>query len=124
MGLDMYAYAVALDDAIGDSEIREGAERNNFEYWRKHHDLHGWMQDLYYERGGDESFNCIPVRLYLEDLDALEEAIKNRQLPHTTGFFFGNNPPDAETDAYDLDFVKKARELIAQGYAVYYDSWW
>jgi hypothetical protein len=130
MGLDMYAWAVKPEDVIDDfsfmAEHKDG-EHNYTElfYWRKHHDLHGWMENLYRGMGGTkESFNCAPVRLYTDTLDALEKDIKFDRLPKTTGFFFGDNPPDAESIERDLRFIRMARTKIAEGFAVYYDSWW
>jgi hypothetical protein len=45
-------------------------------------------------------------------------------VPETQGFFFGDNPPDLDTLANDLKFIQKARDAIADGDYVYYDSWW
>ena len=128
MGLDMYAWRVKAEDAIDDFTIaknEDGAKVTEMYYWRKHHDLHGWMERLYYKKGGEaSSFNCVPIRLTEEDLLALELDIKSNHLPSTTGFFFGNNPPDAESAAEDMKFVTEARDAIKAGDAVYYDSWW
>lgn len=94
-------------------------------YWRKHPNLHGWMEDLYYKKGGvKESFNCVPVELDLEDLVNLEIAIKEKMLPHTSGFFFGESDADDESIKADLNFVKDAKEAIFSGDRVFYDSWW
>jgi hypothetical protein len=130
MGLDMYAWRVKAEDAVNDFEIKkdedgESVISESIGYWRKHHDLHGWMEKLYRAKGGDnEVFNCVKVRLTLEDLDRLETDVTANKLPVTTGFFFGDNPPDLESIAEDLDFIVKARQSIEEGYAVYYDSWW
>lgn len=128
MGLDMYAWRVKAEDAIGDFLIEKnenGSKVEEFFYWRKHHDLHGWMERLYRNKGGPaESFNCIPVRLTTVDLDALQHDLLNGTLPETTGFFFGDNPPDKESLKNDLKFIQEARDIIAAGDAVYYDSWW
>ena len=126
MGLDMYAWRTKAENAIGDFETADvDGALDKLAYWRKHHDLHGWMERLYYEKGGGSKvFNCAKVRLTLEDLDRLEADVKANQLPVTTGFFFGDNPPDLASIARDLDFIIKARESIEEGYAVYYDSWW
>lgn len=121
MGLDMFAYVVESENVVSDSEFKSAKE---FFYWRKHHDLHGWMHELYQDRGGAQEFNCVPVRLYEEDLDALERDITKNVLPQTTGFFFGDNPPDEESMENDLKFIQQARLHIANGDAVYYDSWW
>ena len=125
MGLDMYAFSVAKNDGNEQFAIAEDNESTEIAYWRKHHDLHGWMERLYRDKGGDaESFNCIPVRLSLEDLDALQADLMDSALPETTGFFFGTNPPDEDSLREDLVFVAKARAEIAMGREVYYDSWW
>jgi len=128
MGLDMYCYAIPEKEAghnDTDVKIPENIPREDIHYWRKHHNLHGWMENLYRDKGGNaESFNCVNVRLYEEDLDKLKKDVVDNQLPHTEGFFFGNNPPDEETVANDIVFIVKAREAIARGMAVFYDSWW
>ena len=143
MGLDMYAYAVVQGGE------RDGEEESLAD-WRKHNRLHGWMEDLWEDKGrpyeGDlddaengfgSSFNCVPVELTLEDLDKLEADINEKVLPETGGFFFGDdsfswededgNPPK-EGDYYyketDLQFIEDARKAIKEGKKVYYNSWW
>ena len=130
MGLDMWAFAVPKDlvkHAATDVKFDEKTEEAQEELanWRKHHDLHGWMENLYNEKGGKAlSFNCVTVQLEEEDLNRLEEDVKSNQLPQTTGFFFGINPPNDDTIEEDLEFVQKAREAISDGKVVYYYSWW
>ena len=91
--------------------------------WRKHPNLQGWMQELYYEKGGEGEFNCVDVELTFEDLDALEATLDEEELPETVGFFFGSNADDhyAETDR---EFIVQARAAIKEGYKVFYSSWW
>ena len=124
MGLDMYAWTIAESDAIDDFNFKTAAVRTELCQWRKHHDLHGWMENLYIEKGGEQEFNCVPLRLTEEDLLRLKEDILEGNLPPTSGFFFGNNPPDAESNESDLKFVESALSAIQNGNAVYYDSWW
>lgn len=130
MGLDMYAYSVPQEGALTPFKISEEAERKEIHYWRKHHDLHGWMEELWKEKmkfskkAPRKDFNCQPVALSLNDLEELEKALHGSKLPETSGFFFGNNPPNEETLKDDLDFITKAREEILKGRIVYYDSWW
>jgi hypothetical protein len=130
MGLDMYAFRVKAEDVIDDFNVRDDSmgrkePLEELAYWRKHHDLHGWMERLYRAKGGDkESFNCVPVRLTKADLDLLEHDVLNNTLPETQGFFFGTNPPDEESKQEDMAFIAKAKIAIADGDAVYYDSWW
>jgi hypothetical protein len=124
MGLDMYARAVAPKDAISPISYKQDAEGHELHYWRKHHDLHGWMEQLYHKKGGEKEFNCEVVELTEEDLDNLTNALDFKQLPETTCFFFGNNPPDEESKKDDLEFIQKARDAIRDGFKVYYSSWW
>ena len=130
MGLDMYAFSVAKENAIDDFKIALGTDgfmiqKEELFYWRKHHDLHGWMERLYRSKGGSkESFNCEALKLTSRDLDALELDVTTNSLPETKGFFFGVNVPDEESIESDLEFISKAREAIQMGDCVYYYSWW
>lgn len=129
MGLDMYAWRVKSEDAIDNFTVaaeEDGSDSKLEElfYWRKHHDLHGWMERLYRSKGGVQEFNCQKVRLTYEDLCALEQAVMLNQLPQTTGFFFGTNPPDEASMARDMEFISRAKAALAMGDQVYYDSWW
>lgn len=129
MGLDMFAWRVPSVDAIDELTIRSPddgriGQLDELWYWRKHHDLHGWMHKLYKNKGGTAEFNCVPVRLNTCDLDALQFDLLNSALPETKGFFFGDNPPDIDSLSEDLKFIQKARDAIAEGDYVYYDSWW
>ena len=91
--------------------------------WRKHPNLQGWMQELYYEKGGEGEFNCVDVELTFEDLDALEATLDEEELPETVGFFFGSNADDHYAEA-DREFIVQARAALKQGYKVFYSSWW
>ena len=114
MGLDMYAFKRKPgEDQDANKEI---------DYWRKHPDLHGWMEDLYRVKGGNEHFNCVEVRLTADDLLRLKADVEAAALPHTEGFFFSISLP--EEREHDLEFIAKAQQAIDDGYEVYYDSWW
>ena len=125
MGLDMYAYVVdakAIGESTVDFDLPEA--KAELAYWRKHPDLHGFMEQLYREKGGtDRQFNCASVRLTEEDLKKLEDAIRAGQLPHTEGFFFGSSSWQ-EWPPTDLKFISDALWAIKNGLAVVYTSWW
>lgn len=127
MGLDMYAFTVNADSVGGGvTDVALGDNAVQIFYWRKFNALHGWMEDLYRLKGGSkESFNCTTVRLTANDLDRLEMDTGNNKLVPRNGFFFGDttsiHPEDIESVS---DFVRVAREAIAEGKAVFYDSWW
>jgi hypothetical protein len=119
MGLDMMAYAV-------DADFEETAKPNNetIAEWRKHPNLHGWMEKLYRSKGGtEESFNCVEVELTEADLDKLFEDVCFNRLPDTTGFFYGSNADDFYKQN-DKFFVEDARAKIKAGKKVFYNSWW
>ena len=122
MGLDMYALSTKAKPETEVDFSTKNFEQTELHYWRKHPNLHGWMQNLYDAKGGTESnFNGDCVVLDSEDLDNLEDDIKDGNLPDTSGFFFGESD-DGDED--DLLFVSKAREAIKEGKTVYYTSWW
>ncbi len=137
MGLDMHAYRmkftpskeVDFSEEIFGRDDRGELDYENpivvakeIAYWRKHPDLHGWMENLYREKGGREkSFNGDLVVLTLADLDRLEEDILRKNLPKTTGFFFGES---GEISLKDLEFILEARKAIQEGDTVFYDSSW
>lgn len=115
MGLDMYAKKVRPDCAteLFDYLRPEDVSYNSFDlfYWRKHHELHNWMQNLYHSKGGTDEFNCIPLLLTVDDLKQLRKDIPDIN--------------DDKAQAHeDLGFVKLALKAIDEGYCVYYDSWY
>ena len=101
MGLDQFAYRVKKGfikhpvDFVTEKYNEETEEhevlvdKKELHYWRKHPHLQGWMEELYYEKGGEsDTFNCVNVQLTWEDLENLEQDIKTGKLPETCGFFF------------------------------------
>ena len=139
MGLDQYATARkgeprkvpqtwTTTDADGNEEevveyYNEWDDTIELAEWRKHPNLQGWMEQLWYEKGGEGEFNCVDLELTLEDLDALEATLDEEELPETSGFFFGSNADDHYAEA-DREFIVQARAAIKQGYKVIYSSWW
>ncbi len=147
MGLDQYAYVAAragqreewwdgaeLDPATKDYVNDKVTQPRELAYWRKHPNLQGWMESLWKkkmheanqelpESEWDSSFNGIELELTAEDLDALERAVKKRQLPKTSGFFFGNDS-DQHYYEHDLEFIKNARAELFMGLKVFYNSSW
>jgi hypothetical protein len=142
MGLDMYAYVASrkgqysefwaggeFNKETGDYSNPKISKPREIAYWRKHPNLHGWMKQLWEEKGrpksedDDDTFNGIELELTREDIDQLELDIKEGNLPDTTGFFFGD-PSDNEYYEADLEFVKQARVELFMGLKVFYNSSW
>jgi hypothetical protein len=134
MGLDMYVYAKKTDladDVQVDFDVDYHWQDDEICYWRKHPNLHGWMQSLYLEKGGqsEDVFNGDNVRLTDDDVDALEKAIYEDALPFTQGFFFGQSPEKGKEyyeirKARDLECVELMRDALCQGLTVWYTSSW
>jgi|SRR5262252_1568546 len=123
MGLDMWMRTTRIvPDAEVDFDLPRGSTQE-LHYWRKHPNLHGWMERLYRAKGGKaDDFNSVYLRLTGRDLDELEKAVEGDALPETAGFFFGES--DGTEAAGDLACIGKAREAIADGLTVLYTSWW
>lgn len=124
MGLDMYAKSIEKDLGRPETDFKINDENTtDLHYWRKHPNLHGWMHDLYINKGGQhEDFNCNTVLLNEGDLNRLETDINSKDLPETSGFFFGETTGEELED--DMDFIRKAREAFSQGRQVAYYAWW
>lgn len=134
MGLDQFARATSMEVNESLEEFEDPEDMEEIAYWRKHPNLQGWMENLYWEKeigkgikspfsDKERAFNLVPVVLTKMDLDVLENAVKNGTLPHTSGFFFGYDA-DKEYKEQDLKFISKAREAISNGKTVYYKAWW
>ena len=143
MGLDMYAYVANragqqsefYEGAVWDEELKDTFNPNvtkprEIAYWRKHPNLHGWMEQLWLRKGGSNegsqwgtNFNGIELELTHEDLDELERAVVHSQLPATQGYCFGD-PSDEYYREQDLEFIKNARAELFFGLKVFYNSSW
>ncbi len=136
MGLDQYVYALKMKQntkdrlykpsLFSDPLFRFSDEMHKQKVlihdWRKHPDIHGWMEEMYISRGGTEIFNCVPLYLTEFDIECLETSIINKSLPKTSGFFFGESLK--ENYQNDMEFIEKAKNKQAKGFHIFYDSWW
>jgi hypothetical protein len=150
MGLDMYAYSAVKNGQYDAwwSGADLNPDTNEFEnpgltkpmeiaYWRKHPNLHGWMEQLWREKHyptqptdatapvneDSDMFNGVELELTREDIDRLERDVTQGFLPETSGFFFGNNS-DEHYKEKDLEFIKQARTNLFLGLRVFYNSSW
>ena len=143
----MYAYVAAKAGAQADYDEgmawdkEKGAmvnpsvtEPREIAYWRKHPNLHGWMQRLWIRKTNEAGvvdddpdrageFNGVELELTWDDLEQLEQDIRDKNLPNTSGFFFGNERDD-EYREQDLKFVRDAKAEAFLGSKVFYNSSW
>lgn len=125
MGLDMYLsgekYSMQRDRKRGDRK----SEVFDLGYWRKHPNLHGYIVETFAD-GSDE---CQQIELSPEDIRKIIAAIKARELPPTTGFFFGESEDTDEQIAHDVEIFEDALRWLetTESYvirSVYYQASW
>ena len=145
----MYAYVAAKAGAQADYDRGKAwdkekggmvnpsvTEPREIAYWRKHPNLHGWMERLWVrktnetgavddpDRTGEFSeFNGVELELTWDDLDQLEQDIRNKKLPGTEGYFFGRDADDHYREQ-DLKFIRNAKAEAFLGLKVFYNSSW
>jgi hypothetical protein len=133
MGLDMYAYVAANEKQYEeywenghwdkDAFVSNVPQPKELAYWRKHPNLHGWFHREWERQGNTGDFNGDQLEIDWNMLERLEYAVKNNELPGTSGFFFGSNADD-EYYKQDLEFIKQARAELFLGLRVFYNSSW
>ena len=117
MGLDMFLF--------GKKEIKNRVEEEKVEvgYWRKHADLHRYIENLYIEKGGKEEFNCVDYLLSKEEIEDIIQKSKDRTLDKSEGGFFFGESID-EDNENTIKIMTKALKYMKKGYKIYYTSWW
>ena len=120
------------NDYVDVGDFEWGGECS-FSGWVKYNKIQLWSRVFDFSNGKE-------VKLGNDEINALEEAINNLELPETSGFFFGSDSYTWDSDgaiaeeekvqsdyyhkASDLEFVAEARKLLAEGFEVYYNSSW
>ena len=122
--VDMLAIYAEVQD------ILEGLDYTEIAYWRKHSDLNGYMEELYYEKGGDGDFNCVPLYLSKEDVEQIIDDHKKHLDPEddftigeARGFFWGATEKEDWEESLK-DFEKILNETDWDNETVYYSCWW
>jgi hypothetical protein len=111
MGLDMY---LSGERYFMNRPPREAgrpvvkAEIYELGYWRKHPNLHGYIIRTFAD-GVDE---CQEISLDEVGLTQIMEAVKAKDLPHTSGFFFGVSEGTEEEVQEDLKILQSAIEWL------------
>jgi len=127
MGLDQYAYKRKVKWS---KDYKTRVTRDNqIMYWRKHNRLEGCMEKIWRDKYDYvDMFNGQELYLWREDLENLKQIIENKELPETTGFFFGGDSyDDYEKFGYakqDKEFIKSALKALDEGYEVIYTCSW
>jgi hypothetical protein len=125
MGLDMYIFAAENQKEFDELYSQDIEERDSYWnkqicYWRKHPDLHGYIVQTF-AKGVDE---CQPIPLTSSGIENIISAVKDGNLPHTTGFFFGQSVgPDDQNTIEQLENVLKFLRENNDGIVWYEASW-
>ena len=146
MGMDQYAYAAyergerrrALADRFGIAapEMPRKAlgefpyklsKPHELAYWRKHQKLQDWMDNLWREKGEPypeesndprwgPSFNCVELELEWNDIQRLEDDIKNGRNAFSSSYYYRED---------DLKFCLDAKEqlFLYRKRVFYYPNW-
>ena len=110
MGLDMYLTGekfIMTADGMNPQEdgFRLRSKTLELGYWRKHPNLHGYIVQTF--AGGKDE--CQEIYLSVPGhIHTIIAAIKARQLPDTTGFFFGVSDKSDERMEADIAIFEKA----------------
>lgn len=93
-------------------------------YWRKHPNLHGYIVQTF-ANGVDE---CQDIELSIKNCEQIIAAVKAKQLPNTTGFFFGasdGNEIDEDVKIFEkaIAWEKSVTSRLCWPSIVYRASW-
>ncbi len=108
------------DEKTNGLDERPDSDFEQISSWIKHYSLNEWMADLYLKKGGLPKGNRFPwwVKLNPEDLDELKSLVFQ-------GFVITDRHSEIDTQKeYDLNFIKKAKKIIEDGFDVFYSNWW
>jgi hypothetical protein len=104
MGLDMYLEGRTFNwkEKYDEDGFRIKGKTIELGYWRKHPNLHGYIVEAF----ADGIDDCKPIHLTTLDMQNIISAIREKRLPKTEGFFFGES--DGSEDAESIEIFKQA----------------
>ncbi len=113
MGLDMYLVGrkTYLDRKLDDEGYEIHSTEVELGYWRKHPNLHGYIVETF--AGGVD--DCQPITLDEDSIELILRAVKDDELPHTEGFFFGSSERIEAQVAEDVAVFEAALVWLKKG---------
>lgn len=118
MGLDMYFLRTPKGERPNDSH-------QEIKYFRKHSDLHGWLEQEWRKENPDEKdrdFNCIYMKITPAILQRLKDYLTQPDKTRYKGFFWGESEESDWQETRAL--TEEIEEILNSGDQVYYYSWW
>ena len=120
MGLDMYFISVPKGE---DPEASNA--RHTIKYFRKHSDLHGWLEERWLESHPEKNgfdFNCVFMQITPEILEGIKKLCTSPELREKyCGFFWGASEEDDWAETFSMCL---SPEMYDKQTDVYYYSWW
>lgn len=130
MGLDMYFFTMpgdADEKSVKNFIDDDSTELNDFYYFRKHPDLHGWLRDKWVETHMNSKWDAFnfgeALQITRDLLDELEAYARKGECFHYSGFFWGESTPEKWEHTLQ-EFLPLAREKLEAGESVWYTSSW
>ena len=131
MCLDMWVFQTSEDNIKGLTDNIDMKKLVQVWYLRNHHILHGCLENLYIEKGRKyKKFNCEYVKVTIEDINKLEQVLKEGELPITNDCYmkFGCFSKGYELCSVrynrDLQFIRKARNILKDDNCLIYSWFW
>ena len=108
--------------------INKILDRKDLGYWRKHADLNEFMTQLYYDRGGQEEFNCVELILSKEDCEMIRDKAQaiidgKETVTKGEGFFWGETLEGDWEDTVEI-FQKALDTVDFDDEEVVYHCWY
>ena len=108
---------------IKEDGFRLKEKRLELGYWRKHPDLHGFIVETF----ADGRDDCQEIWLDWEHIKQIIEAIKDKKLPKTSGFFFGESDGTEDEESIKIfesaiKWLETKEENVMKD--VYYQASW
>lgn len=128
--MNFYRDSIAVLEELGKEFVDSVGNSEEIAYWRKHSDLNGYMERMYTNRGGKESFNCVPLYLKREDIHQIIADIEKHldpncdyEIAESSGFFWGETDREKWENSLD-DFKRILDNTDWDNETVYYSCWW
>jgi hypothetical protein len=131
MGLDMMLYAREVIEE-GD-DVSEDARQIEIGTWRKHPDLHSYIETLWRaETGSTEDFNCIDYKLSRKQIIDIILLTVTETMPKSKGGFFFSESKLTDI-SHTITLMGSALSYIDKHtsypddvpeYEIFYSSWW
>ncbi len=122
MGLDMFFFRQPVSAPAPGSEGFNDESLVEIQYFRKHSDLHGFLEEIWVRAHPEEEFNCVFMPITEEVLKDIQYLVDAPDKQKYEGFFWGESMEEQWEKTKEL--LPKIARAIGAGDRVFYYSWW